>query len=580
MAHGLKQFAQFSAIALITVLGSTKAGIAIESQDVKARLLADIGFQYAALGDSQRSTEVLEQALRSTKAMSARCFQGNLLAKIGGGYLLVGQETQGKQLLTEALQTAVAQEATRCSRSGTSPTESLRNRAKEYADAGHFDLALELGQRLVDPMTLAELAGYLSAAGQPERATKVLNQAIDRAESLTHQADRTQMLVVMAERLRWGEHREQSSVVLQRALESLNAPAQSKPAPSNAVNSKPAPVSAKFSAESLQVSSTLRIARVFAAIGENQQAIEVLNQVVPKIRTLASQPLPLDRVGYQIDAALQYGELGQKSQSGDLLAEALASVQGIPRDGSSNREYAVTKIAEGYAKLGDFKQALQLAQAIPIVSQRTSALGQIAIAYAKAGNLDAGVKLAQSIKNRNAVLIEVVRHHLGNKQPDQAWNLVQTYQVKGILSEVAVGFVEAGQPEKALQIVQTGNLKGFVPDLALSYVKVGQPDQALQLVANQQMEWILPAIARGFAKQGQLDSALRVTQAMNDKNYKAQALIAIAQVYTKQDAAEQGSIQSILANPMTLLRSLFGDSEREKAAKKVLDQALQVTQSY
>ena len=566
MAHGLKQFAQFSAIALITVLGSTKAGIAIESQDVKARLLADIGFHYAELGESQRSIEVLEQALRSTRAMSSRCFQGNPLAKIGGGYLLVGQETQGKQLLIEAIQTARAQEATRCSGSATSPTESLLNRAKEYADAGHFDLALELGQKLGDPMTLAELAGYLSAAGQPERATKVLNQAIELAEGLADQQDRTQMLVVMAERLRWGEHTEQASVVLKRALESLNAnPALSKPAP--------------FSAESLQVSSTLRIARVFTAIGANQQAIEVLNQVVPKIRTLASQPLPLDRVVYQIEAALHYGELGQKSQSGVLLAEALASVKGIPRDGSSNREYALTNIADGYAKLGDFKQALQLAQSIPIVSQR-SALGQIAIAYAKAGNLDAGVKLAQSIGNRNAILIEVVRYHLDNKQPDQAWNLVQTHQVKGILSEVAIGFVEAGQPEKALQIVQTGNLKGFVPDLALSYVKVGQPDQALQLVANQRMEWLLPAIARGFAQQGQLDSALQVTQSMNDKNYKAQALIAIAKVYTKQDAAEQGSIQAMLANPMASIRSLFGDSEREKAAKKVLDQALQVTQSY
>ncbi|MBW4421649.1 MAG: hypothetical protein KME13_20915 [Myxacorys californica WJT36-NPBG1] len=575
MAHGLKQFARFSAIALITVLGSTNAGTAIESQDVKARLLADIAFHYAELGESQRSIEVLEQALRSTKAMSSRCFQGNLLAKIGGGYLLVGQETQGKQLLTEALQTAQVQEATRCSGSATSPTESLLNRPKEYAEAGHLDLALELGQRLGVPMPLAELAGYLSAAGQPERATKVLNQAIEIAEGLTNQPDRTQMLVVMAERLQRGEHREQASVVLKRALESLNAPAPSHPVPS-----KPAPFSAKFGAESLQVSSTLRIARVFAAIGENQQAIEVLNQVVPKIRALASQPLPLDRVGHQVDAALQYGELGQKSQSSDLLAQALANVQDIPKDKSSNREYAMTKIAEGYAKLGDFKQALQLAQAILSVSPRSAAFGQIAIAYAKAGNLDAGVKLAKSIGDRNGMLIGVVRHHLTNKQPDQAWNLVQTYQVKGILSEMAVGFMEAGQPEKALQIVQTGNLQGFMPYVVLSYAKAGQADQALQLAANQRMEWLLPAIARGFAQQGQLDSALQVTQSINDKYHKAQALISIAQVYIKQDAAEQGSIQAMLANPMAMIRSLFGDSEREKAAKKALDQALQVTQSY
>ncbi|HEY9654482.1 MAG TPA: hypothetical protein V6C50_03245, partial [Crinalium sp.] len=541
MAHGLKQGAQVAVIALITVLGSTKAGIALASQEMKARLLADIGFHYAALGDSQRASEVLEQALRSTKAMSARCFQGNPLAKIGGGYLLVGQETQGKLLLTEAIQTARAQEATRCSGSATSPSESFLNRAKEYAAAGHFDLALELGQRLGDPLTLAELAGELTAAGQPERATQVLNQAIERAEGLTHQHDRTQMLVVMAERLRQAEHREQAAIVLQRALESLKAP------PSKPVTSQPAP----FSAASSQVSSTLRMARVFAALGEHQQAIAVLNQVVPKMRALASQPLPLDRVGHQLDAALQYGELGQQRQSGDLLAEVLTSVQGLPKDGSSHREYAVANVAEGYARLGDFKQAQQLAHSIPSVSQRSAAFGQIAIAYAQAGNFDAGVKLAQSIGNRDAMLIAVVRQHLNNKQPDQAWKLVQTYQVKGVLSEVAVGFVDAGQPE-----------------------------QALQLVANQPMEWLLPAIARGFAQQGKLDSALQVTQGLNDKSYKAQALLAIAEVYIKQEAAERGSLQAMLANPMAWIRSLFGASEWEKAAKQVLDQALQVTQLY
>lgn len=525
---------QLAAITLIAVLSSISAGSAIESQDMKAGLLADIAFQYAELGESQRSLEVLAQALRSTKAMKYRCFQANPLAKVAGGYLLVGKDTQGNQLLAEAIQTAQVQEATRCSGSSTSPRESLLNRAREYADAGHLDLSLELSQGLGDPITLGELAGHLAEAGQPERATEILNQAIELAQGIDDQQyNKIQTLVVMAERLRLAGHTEQVSPVLERALESPNV--------SNPVQA---------SADSLQISSTLRVAREFAAIGANRQALEALNQVVPKIRTLSSRPFPLDQVIYQIDAALQYDELEQKSQSVAIVAEALAIAQSIPKDESRSQEDALGRVAEGYAKLGDSEQALQIAHSIRAVGERAAAFERIAIAYAEAGNIDAAVKLAQSIGSRNETLIEIVRHYLINKQPEQAWNFVQTHQVKGILSEVAVGYVEAGQPE-----------------------------QALQLLENQQMEWLLPEIARGFAQQGQFNSALQVTQSMNDKNYKAQALIAIAQSYTKKDSAEQGIIQDMLAKLVDFIRGLFGDSDREKAAE-VLEQALQVTQSH
>jgi tetratricopeptide (TPR) repeat protein len=562
MAQCLKQFTQLAAITLIAVLSSTSAAIAIESQDTKARLLADIAFQYAELGESQRSIGVLDQALRSTKAMTSRCFQANPLAKVAGGYLLVGQETQGKLLLAEAIQTAKVQEATRCSSSATSPTESLSNGAREYAEAGHLDLALELSRGLGDPITLAELAGHLAKAGQTERATEVLNQAIPLAQYIDDQPGKTQMLVVMAEYLQQSGTPEQVSLVLERSLESTDI-FKSVQLSNDAL---------------LQVHSILRISKGFASIGADQQALEVLNQAVPKIRTLSSQPLPLDTVFYQIEAALQYIELEQKSQSVSILAEALATAQGIPKDQSLSQEAALGKVAEGYAKLGDFEQALQIAQSIQTVGERAAAFGQIALAYAKAGNTDAAVKLARSGGNQNATLIEIVRHYLANKQPDQAWNFVQTQQVKGILSEVALGYLEAGQPEQALKIVQIGELEGFVPDIALSHIKAGQPEQAWKLLKNKKMEWVLPEIARGFAQQKQFDSALEVTQSMNDKTYKVQALIAIAQGYIKKDLVEPGIIQGILANLVDIIRGVFGDSEREKATE-VLEQALQITRS-
>ncbi|HZG38360.1 MAG TPA: hypothetical protein VEZ50_06715 [Nodosilinea sp.] len=564
MAQHVKQLAKIAAIALMAAMGLAGEASANDPQDIKASLLADIAFEYAELGNSERLDEVLDQALRSTRAMEFQCFQGNSLARIAGSYLLIGQDDQGKPLLTEAIETAQRQEATGCSGSGTSPTESLANRAKEYAEDGHLDLAIELGSGLGDPLALAEVAGHLAEAGQPERATELLNQAITLAQGMDDQYYRTQRLSYVAHRLRIEGHTELVPRVLEQALESSSTfdLAESK------------------EAASLQVSSMLWIARELAANGAESQAIAVLDQAVVKIQTLSNQPFPLDRIVHQVEVAVQYGELAQAAKATTILAEALAEAKSLPIDDTSRYlESAVTRVAVGNAQLGDFEQALQIAATIQSGVEREVAFQQIALVQARAGNPEAAVELAQrSGSRRNSTLIEITRHYLTEKQPDQAWNFVQTHQVKGILSEVALGYVEVGQPEQALQLVQSGSLEGFMPDIAVAYAKAGQIDQAPQMVETQQVDWLLPAIASELAKQGQLETALEVAQSISDKVYKAQAFVAIAQGYTTKDSAEQGRLRSIFANLIDFTTGLFGDSKREKVAA-VLEQAIEVTES-
>lgn len=563
MAQHFKQLSKIAALALMAAVGLAGEASAIEPQDIKARLLADIAFEYAELGNSERLNEVLDQALQSTKAMEFQCFQGNPLARIAGSYLLVGQEAQGKPLLAEAIETAERQEATGCSRSATSPTESLANRAREYAEDGHLDLAVELITGVGAPLTLAEVAGHLTEAGQSERAAELLNQVITLAQGIDDQYYRTQMLTSVAHRLRIEGHTELVPLILERALESSSTfdLAESK------------------EAASLQVSSMLWIAREFAANGAESQAIAVLDEAMTKIEALSNQPLPLDRIQYQVDAAVQYGELAQQAKATAILAETWAEAKTLASDPTLYQGNAVGRVAEGYAKLGDFEQALQIAKTIESGAEREIAFQQIALTQARAGNIEAAVELAEmNGSRRNTTLIEITRHYLTEKQPDQAWNFVQTHQVKGILSEVAVGYVEAGQPEQALQIVQSGSLEGFMPDIAVAYAKAGQTDQALEMVEAQPMDWLLPAIASELAKQGQLETALEVAQSINDGVYKAQALTAVAQSYPTKNSAEQGALQSVLANLVDFCRGLFGDSEREKIAQ-VLEQAIEVTES-
>jgi hypothetical protein len=84
----------------------------------------------------------------------------------------------------------------------------------------------------------------------------------------------------------------------------------------------------------------------------------------------------------------------------------------------------------------------------------------------------------------------------------------------------------------------------------------------------------LPTVVQGLAEQGQFDVALQTAQSITDPTQKAEALIAIARVYSEPTTAK-GDTRSWLTDWRNWFQSLLGDSKREKA-QAVLDQALQI----
>ncbi|NMG09408.1 hypothetical protein [Brasilonema sp. UFV-L1] len=545
MARRIIQFNILAITALIATFFLGERVVAVETYSTKHNILANIAFQYAALGKTEPAVKILNQVLPLAQANPNECFKANPLVKVAVGYILVGQEAKGKQLLAQAIQIADTQTAKRCSGSATSPDESVLNRAKEYAKAGYYDFAHQIitgvNNPVFTPIALAELAGYYAKAGETEEATKVLKGAITIAQRNDNALYRTMTLIAIAEHLTQAGQKEQVPQVLEHALESASAIDEAQ-SDKNA---------------SMKVYQMLRIAKQFAQVGQVSRALKLLDQSLPLIRTLPDKPFPIEKASQLVETAIQYAALEQKNKALETLAEARTTAQAIAIDEAWSKYNALARVAGGYAQIGNFDQAQQIAQLIKNVNEREQAFRGIAIAYAKAGYVDQAVQLAKSIKNQNGTFMEIARHYLKIKQYDQALQLVQKWSVKGIMPEIALGYLEAGQPERALQIVES------IPP---------PPD------AKHHMEWILPAITRGFAKQGQFDQAFQVTQTMTDKNYKAQALIVIAEEYVARERENKGFIGNIFCELTNRCNSLFGSSNKDKAVE-ILDQALQIAQS-
>lgn len=373
MGRRIIQFNILAVTALIATVCPGSQVLAVETYSGKASILANIAVQYTAVGKSEQAVKVLNQALPLTRAITDECFKANPIARVAGGYILAGQEGKGKQLLAEAIQIARIQTATGCSGSGTSPDESLLNRAKEYAEAGYYDFALAIITGVNNPVftsiTLAELAGHYAKAGEAEQATKVLNQAIEIVQRNHPARHRTMILIVIAEHLSQAGQKEQVPQVLERALESASTIDEAQSS-ENA---------------SMKVYEMLRIAKQFAEVGQERRASELLDQSLPKIRTLADKRFPLDKIIQLIETAAQYAALQQKNEAVETLAEARTAASSIAIDEAQSKSNALARVAEAYAELGNFDQAQQIARSIKNVNERKQAFGGIAIAYAKAG---------------------------------------------------------------------------------------------------------------------------------------------------------------------------------------------------
>ncbi len=521
MALGIRRSTGLMVIALLTVLLPSQPGFGKERSESKAPLVAEIAFQYAAIDRSPAAVRVLDQALSLAETLQSECYKATPLMRVANGYTLVGQASKGQQLLTKAFRIGRTQTIANCTLSATSPEESLLNRAGEYAKAGYYDFALAI-IRGVDnwfrPIAMIRVVESYQKDQKPEQARQILDEAIAFTQRNPNLRMRRQTLLGIAFELKRTGQTEFLPVVLQQALESIRARPQS-------------PSQADISWD---ITQKLQVSDLMIESGQKLQAIALLNQVLPEIQALRSTQFPSEPVHLLSKAATQYAAVGELSQAKAILATAQSKAQALAP--SPFRNSAVARVGRGYAEIGQLQTARGLAGQIKTQTDREQVFQEIALQHAKAGEVAEAVKVARSLSSaKNLALSEIVRHYLANQQYDQALQIAQRERVQGILPEVALAYAEAGKPQQAQQIVRS------IPSLS--------NDPA-------HLDWLMPALAQSFTQIRQFDQALRVAQGTQTKEYKSQALTAIATQYLAKD----------------------GVANRAKATE-ILNQALQVALS-
>ncbi|MGD1930822.1 MAG: hypothetical protein ACFB12_18120 [Leptolyngbyaceae cyanobacterium] len=508
----------------------------------QANQLATLAFGYAQAHQTDRAIALLQEA--ETYA-GGDCFEANVWLRIGVAYQAVGDLAAGEKFLTQAAESAIEKTATDCYSSGTSPTESVLNRAKEYAAAGHLDLArqvADLNEHLLKPLTLAEIAGYYAAAGQSRAAKQILTQAIADHQALIAQAADSETADSMA----WALDRIPASMAIRLMQEEHPELAKFVVEQSELISTQRAALAPTADATAEDIDHSLAVARLLIDLEQPQQAQSLLEATLPKIQP--SLAYPLETIQTWVEAAQLYHRLDNRQATTSLAqAQDLSATLEAP-----TVAFAQARIVQGYAAIGDFDQAKALAQAIDNVSERQRAYEAIAVAYARSGSVDAANALVQSIGNPESARLSLVRAYLATEQYAAATDLAQ-------------------QPDL---------LKKALPEVGAAYCDAGLPEQVLPLLelSSSSENWLRRCTAAEFAQQGEFDQALALAQTITEPQIQANALMAIADQYTGPTA--DTASPSLWGRLATAWQRWFGsaDVDQDKAVE-ILDQALKLTQA-
>jgi tetratricopeptide (TPR) repeat protein len=362
-----------------------------------------------------------------------------------------------------------------------------------------------------------------------------------------------------------------------------------------------------------------QIALQSAKAGQTEQATALFTQALQVANKIESPP---DKAMALEAIATQYGRVGQKDKAAEVLSQAVQEAKAIWGT-SFVKDTVLEKIAVNYAQLGDYEQAIQLADTIVEDIPKGRALARIVAQYVEAGQYNQARQVANTIEVQTSkanALIEIAAK-TGEYQP--ALSVAQKIDEEEsalaksmILGKLALLFSKVGQEKQADEVLSKAlDAARNIEDkdtqawelnrIAILYLELGKKEQAVKVsaktlaVANQfpdvdKKAKIYAGVAVVYGKAGERDlatsvltQAVQMCETIQNKETKAQTLAEIAIASAKIHPYEQvlQLIQQTLGNVNTQAYALtriakdYEEAGDKEQAAKALEQAFQIAQT-
>lgn len=396
-----------------------QASRTISKLSIKAKALAAIALLYAKAGQQTQASLVESQTLELVRAIPSDNEKADVLQEIIRNAVKAGQYDYAiqaapedtinnkaetlQQIASQAVEAGQYDIAIKSVQLIDTSFVDYRNRALQeiaiaYAKAKQYDKALQIAQTIENSgstytyraKTLAAIARIYIQAGQTERASEVLSQALATANALEFAGSRAEALAAVALYAMTGQQNK-ATEILSQALQV----AQTIKDSASKSHTLQEIVEQYIAAE--QYEAALLVVKQMTEKSQSDSKVEeIINKYIESgqydksLELINDLQAPEAKVRILLAIASKYIQLGQKNKVSEILAQAFQVAQTVAGPESKSIVLRIDYDSKG--------NAIPITQ-IDDPADRGSLLEDIAIKYAQAGQYNQALRVAQAIEN-------------------------------------------------------------------------------------------------------------------------------------------------------------------------------------
>jgi tetratricopeptide (TPR) repeat protein len=251
-------------------------------------------------------------------------------------------------------------------------------------------------------------------------------------------------------------------------------------------------------------------------------------------------------------------------------------------------EKTLAEIAVALAAAGQEDGALELIASLEDYSHQATAQSQIAVAHAMVGEFDLAMEIASQLDDSSGTVVEIAYQCVEKGEYERAIEIVDDQDFPlgsvGIRNRIAQEYFRAGRVDEAIELLtlaleQTESIEaatdraGALSELALGFADAGLPDKAAEILSQatevaRESEDVyrdsaLSQVASGHARLRQYDTAVSITESIDDVYLATGTLIDLA-IIEHDDAARHAEALLLLSDAYVLVAEDEPQTQRDE----------------